>query len=147
MGCLKVRNWQELEELTRIALEAYGYECEFRKVFKSSSRRYEIDLVARKQGLTLAFDCKHYVRTKSRSSALKREAKKHFHRCQEYSKIFDEKAVPILLTYLDDALFYAEGCIFVPLPALNDFLLECSHYLELFFKANLSVEVSGRALP
>jgi hypothetical protein len=138
---MMVRRWQDLEEITLEALEAHGFECEFRKVFVNGSR-YEIDVLARKGKLVLAFDCKHYLRIKSRKSVLRREARKHHARCVKFSEITGEKVVPIILTFLDDSLLYLEGCIIVPLRALNDFLLQAAYYLELFSRANLSVEVS-----
>jgi hypothetical protein len=140
------KKWQELEELTFTALEAHGYECEFRKVFKNGPR-YEIDVLARGKDFTLAFDCKHYLKTKSRTSALRREARKHFRRCRKYSEISGEKIVPILLTLLDDSLLYTEGCIVVPLRALNDFLLRSDLYLEIFSRANFSRELSMGSRP
>ncbi len=129
---LAVDSWQELEELTRRILEAHGYACGFRRVFKTSRRKYEVDVIARKAEHTLAIDCKRYLKTKSRRSALKAEAKKHFERCGEYNRVHKEDAVPVILTLLDDAIFYAKGCIVVPLSAFNDFLLNSDDYLDAF---------------
>jgi Holliday junction resolvase-like predicted endonuclease len=129
---LVVDSWQELEELTRRILEAHGYVCDFRRVFKTDRRKYEVDIIARKAGQVLAIDCKHYLKTKSRRSALKTEAKKHLERCEEYNWVHREDAVPVIITLLDDALFYANGCIVVPLRALNDFLLNSDDYLASF---------------
>lgn len=129
---LRVESWQELEELTRRIFEAHGYDCDFRKVFKNARRKYEVDIVATKSGQVLVVDCKHYLRLKSRGSALRREAKIHFTRCCEYTKIYEEKAVPLLITFLDDAVFFANGCIVVPLQALNDFLLNSETYIDAF---------------
>lgn len=144
---MEVNKWQELEEITFKALESHGFECMLRKVFKDSSRRYEIDVIAMEENLTLAFDCKYYLRTKSRTSALRREARKHFRRCERYRELTGERVIPILLTFLDDSLFCMEGCVVVPLRALNDFLLRRHFYLELFSKANLSVDVSMGSVP
>ncbi len=141
-----IRKWQDLEELTFKALEAHGFECEFRKVFVNGSR-YEIDVLARKGGITMAFDCKYYLKVKSRKSALKREARKHYLRCEKLSEVTGERTVPIILTFLDDSLLYMEGCIIVPLRALNDFLLQYAYYLGLFSKANLSLDVSIGSSP
>lgn len=140
------RSWQELEELALKALEAHNFNCEFRKVFTDRTR-YEIDVLAKKDNITLAIDCKHYRKTKSRVSVLRREAEKHRKRCEKYAEISGNKVVPVLLTLLDDSLFYMEGCIVVPLRALNDFLLNCVYYVEFFSKANLSVEVSKGSMP
>ncbi|MDP6459268.1 MAG: restriction endonuclease [Candidatus Hydrothermarchaeota archaeon] len=144
---LAVDSWQELEELTRRILEAHGYECDFRRVFKTDRRKYEVDVIARKAEHVLAIDCKHYLKTKSRRSALKVEAKKHFERCGEYTGVHKEDVVPVIITLLDDALFYANGCIVVPLRALNDFLLNNDDYLDALTRANLSSAISIFLVP
>lgn len=124
--------------MTKRILESHGYECDFRKVFKTDARKYEVDIVAQKDKHVLAIDCKRYLKTKSRRSALKAEARKHYERCEEYNEVHKAEAVPVIITLLDDALFYTNGCAVVPLSALNDFLLNCEDYLVTLAKANRS---------
>lgn len=125
-------SWQELEELTRKILELHDFEVEFRKVFRNSERKFEIDVVATKAGLCLAIDCKRYGHSRYRRSPLRSEAGKHKARCREFERIFGRKAIPIIVSFIDDDLLVENGCIFVPIDKLNDFLLNLGQYLESF---------------
>ena len=125
---------QGLEEFTRTVLEAHGYECDFRKIFRNKHRKFEIDVIAKNKHYILAIDCKRYIKTKSRANALKKESKKHFERCVEYTIITKEYVIPVIVTLLDDSLFSANGCIVIPVISLNDFLLHIDNYLEILIE-------------
>ena len=53
-------NWKEFENVAAIALERHGYIVSRNVRFKSSGRRWEIDVVGCKKPLVLCVDCKHW---------------------------------------------------------------------------------------
>lgn len=121
--------WQEFEVYVRDVLTHHDFEVTFRKVF-THIRKYQIDVVGCKGDLCICFDAKKYGRGRSRTSSLKTEALKHYERCLAYEEKYGVKAVPVIVSWLDDNLMIENGCIFVPLRALNDFLLNLDEYLE-----------------
>lgn len=129
---LKVRSWKEFEiEIERI-LEEHGFEVKSRYIFKDEIGRSEIDIVAERGKITLCIDAKFYSKHRYRASQLKREAKKHFERCERFSKISEKKTIPVIVSYIDDSIYFYEGCIIVPYYSLNYFLTEIYYYLMEF---------------
>lgn len=126
---MEFKTWQEFEEFTKDVLDKHGFETEFRKVF-STERKYEIDIVAYSRGLILCLDCKLYGKHRYRASSLKQQARLHKERVQEFRKKTGQKCIPIIVSFLDDNLLLEEGCLFVPVEKLNDFLNNIVFYLE-----------------
>lgn len=122
--------WQDFEEHIRDVFENHGFTTEFRKVFRSNDRKYEIDLVARRFDRTLCVDCKLYGETWYRESRLREEARLHVERCREYTRKIGEQAVPIIVSWLDDDLIIEDACLFVPYRSLNDFLANLDYYMD-----------------
>ncbi len=125
-------SWQEFEEIVRDLLEAHDFRTEFRVVFRDEKGKSEIDVVARRFSITLAIDTKLYSRKRYRVSQLKREAEKHRKRCERYSKLTGVEVVPVVVPYIDDLVYFHDGCFIVPFYKLNDFLLNIHRYLEEF---------------
>lgn len=69
-------SWQEFEEYVRDVMSHHDFEVQFRKVFRTPERGYQIDVVGYRKGLYLCIDAKKYGRGRYRSSSLKNEAKK-----------------------------------------------------------------------
>ncbi|AFD00025.1 hypothetical protein Mtc_1271 [Methanocella conradii HZ254] len=123
-------SWQEFEEYIRDLLEHHDFEVQFRKVFRSPERGYQIDVVAFRRGLCLCIDGKKYGRGRHRPSSLKEQAKLHYERCLAHERAFGIRSIPVIVSWLDDALMVENGCIFVPIDRLNDFLLNLDAYLS-----------------
>ncbi|MFQ5888218.1 MAG: restriction endonuclease [Candidatus Hydrothermarchaeales archaeon] len=124
-------SWQEFEELTRDIMELHGFVAEFRKVFRTRERRFEIDVVAEKGESCIAIDCKRYGYSRYRRSQLRSEVEKHSLRCREFEKLKEKKITPVIVSFLDDDLVVENGCIFVPIKKLNDFLMNLEYYLDI----------------
>ncbi len=120
--------WQEFEEQTRNVLECAGFSTEFRKVFTLDGRRHEIDVVARRFDTTLLIDAKRYGKARHRSSSLKAEARKHLIRCAEFDRAFSRASVPVIVSWLDDALFIDGTCFIVTFDKLEDFITHVEYY-------------------
>lgn len=122
--------WQEFEEHIQEVFETHGFNTEFRRVFQTPSRKYEIDLVATRYDRALGVDCKLYGETWYRESRLRKEARLHTERCHEYSQVSGRPTTPIIVSWLDDNLLIEDECLFVPYPALNDLLSNLDYYMS-----------------
>ncbi len=120
--------WQEFEEQIRDVMECADFSTEFRKVFVLDGRRHEIDVVARRFDITLLIDAKRYGKARLRSSSLKAEARKHLTRCEEFDRAFSCTSVPVIVSWLDDALLIDGGCFIVPFDKLEDFIVRVEYY-------------------
>jgi len=116
-------SWQEFEEYIRDLLAHHDFKVKFRKVFKTPERGYQIDAVACRPDLCLCIDGKKYGRSRPRSSSLKEQAKLHYERCVAHEQKYGVKSIPLIVSWLDDSLMFENGCIFVSIDRLNDFLL------------------------
>ncbi len=122
--------WQEFEEYIRDLLEHHDFEVQFRKVFRTPERGYQIDAVALRKDLCLCIDGKKYGRSRPRSSSLKEQAKLHYERTLAYEEKIGIRSVPLIVSWLDDNLMVENGCIFVSIDRLNDFLLNVDAILD-----------------
>jgi hypothetical protein len=52
--------WQEFEAFTEECLQTVGFETRKGIIVKDSSRRWQIDVIAKKGQMVLAIDCKHW---------------------------------------------------------------------------------------
>jgi hypothetical protein len=124
--------WQEFEELLRDILDQHDFEIQFRKIFSHGGRRYQIDVVGYRRDLCLCIDGKKYGRGRHRASSLKSEAMKHFSRCQAHEEALGIRSIPVIVSWIDDNLMFENGCFFVPVAMLNDFLLNMDAVLDEF---------------
>lgn len=122
--------WQEFEEYTRNALDQAGYVVEFRKTFFTDLGKFQHDVVAYDAMRAICIDCKFYGQKRQRVHSLKEQAKIHELRTKEFAKIAKKRAIPVIVTSLDDQLLTSNGCIFVPIDKLNDFLINLPMYEE-----------------
>ncbi|MEM3179215.1 MAG: hypothetical protein QXW81_04670 [Archaeoglobaceae archaeon] len=130
--CENNLTWQEFEAEVRKVCDAHGFETLFRHVFKDELGKAEIDVVAERGMILLCMDAKLYSKHRHRVSQIKKEAIKHSERCKRFSKMKGKKAVPVLISFIDDAIYFHEGCIIVPFSSLNYFLTEIYYYLREF---------------
>jgi hypothetical protein len=122
--------WQEFEERVRDVLDCAGFLTEFRRVFVLDGRRHEIDVVARRFDVTLLIDAKRYGKARPRRSSLKAQARKHLTRCEEFDRAFSGKSVPVIVSWLDDALLIDGDCFIVPFGKLEDFVVHLEYYVD-----------------
>ncbi|MEM0302846.1 MAG: hypothetical protein QXU17_01145 [Archaeoglobaceae archaeon] len=124
--------WQDLEAEVKKICEEHGFKTSFHHFFKDELGRAEIDVVAERGNILLCLDAKLYSGHRYRVSQLKKEAEKHAERCKRFSKLAGKKAVPVIISFIDDNIYFHEGCIIVPFGSLNYFLAEIYYYLAEF---------------
>jgi Holliday junction resolvase-like predicted endonuclease len=132
----KEPTWQEFEEQIRNVLESAGFSTDFRRVFKAAGRRYEIDVVAHRFGTTVLIDAKRYGKAWLRSSAIRAQARKHLVRASEFDRTFSLKSVPVIVSWIDDALLCERGCFIVPFDKLEDFVVQIEYYVDSIAELN-----------
>jgi Holliday junction resolvase-like predicted endonuclease len=125
-----VPTWQEFEEQIRDVLECAGFSTDFRKVFVAAGRRYEIDVVAHRFDTTMLIDAKRYGRARLRSSSVRAQARKHLARCGEFDRAFSVSSVPVIVSWIDDALLSEGDCFIVPFDKLEDFVVHLECYVD-----------------
>ena len=57
---VRALTWQEFEAFTEECLQTLGFETRKGTIVKDSSRRWQIDVIAKKGQMVLAIDCKHW---------------------------------------------------------------------------------------
>lgn len=124
--------WQEFEEIVKQVFDENGYETSFRVVFKDTEGKSEIDVVAEKYGRIIAIDAKNYSKGWHRASAIKNQAVKHLDRCIRYSRLKGRGVMPVIVSFIDDSIFFHSGCLIVPFEKLNDFILNIHRYSSEF---------------
>ncbi len=63
--------WQAFEDLVALMLEANGFSTQKHYRFKTSRRRFEIDVLGLKKPLVLLIECKRWARSWQRSATMK----------------------------------------------------------------------------
>ena len=129
-------NWKEFENVAAIALERHGYIVSRNVRFKSSGRRWEIDVVGCKKPLVLCVDCKHWKHGLN-VSALKRVVKEQLDRTRalvemlpsnvpklECAKWKKGKFVPVILSLFPSKFKFYEKVPIVSILQLQDFLAQ-----------------------
>ncbi len=124
--------WQEFEELLRDILDQNDFEVQFRKIFGHGDRRYQVDAVGYRNDLCLCIDGKKYGRSRYRAGSLKAEALKHHDRTRAHEEALGIRSIPVIVSWIDDNLVFENGCFFVPVALLNDFLINLDAVLDEF---------------
>lgn len=132
----KALTWQEFEKFSEICLEAAGFETQKGVIVRDGMRRWQIDLVAIKDRMILAIDCKHwkspgYVSKFSRAVNHHEESLKPLiHHMRSSGRFVDGEvqAVGIILTLLEPRRKIVGGVVLASISQLSDFLEHLTPY-------------------
>lgn len=132
----KALTWQEFEKFSETCLEAAGFETQKGVIVRDGTRRWQIDLVAIKDRMILAIDCKHwkspgYVSKFSRAiSHHEQSLKPLVHDMRSRHRVVDGEvqAVGIILTLLEPRRKILGGVVLASISQLSDFLEHLSPY-------------------
>jgi Holliday junction resolvase-like predicted endonuclease len=142
-------NWKEFENVAAIALERHGYVVSRNVRFKSSGRRWEIDVVGCKKPIVLCVDCKHWKHG-LKFSAIKRIVKAQMDRtralvgmlpsnvpkleCMKWKKA---NFIPVILSLFPSSSKFYENVPIVSILQLQNFLAQVPAQVDsltYFFK-------------
>ena len=122
---LKIIDWKEFEEKIEEIFKIHGFKTTRNFRFKTK-KRYEIDLVAEKDYIIFAVDCKKWEKGRYKISELKKSAIKQKERALELKNFLKTKkdVIPLILTLYDESINEFEGALIIPSFKLNSFLLQ-----------------------
>lgn len=125
--------WQEFEAFSEECLSRSGFQTQKGAILKDESRKWQIDIVARKTDMVLAFDCKHWdspnYLSKFRKAA---EHQKHalsvLMRRTIDGPIPQEWGLPVILTLHDPRASIQDDVVVVSVGQLSDFVSHLTPY-------------------
>lgn len=133
--------WQEFEAFSEECLRASGFDTQKGVVVKDESRRWQIDVIARKGPMVLAVDCKHWE-SPGYHSKIKKAAEHQKQAVRAYMKLLvagaelageGVVALPVILTLFEPRSRLSEGAVVVSVEQFADFLEGASPYASLPF--------------
>jgi hypothetical protein len=141
--------WQEFELLTTMVGDESGYEADTGLNFSTSDRKYQIDVILKNNPYILLIDCKHYGGF-GKQAAFRKAVAEQIERVEAVANsISDLKKklnvsawkkiilIPMIITWLDDELFFHENVPVVPFQKLRSFLQNFYLYFEDIFQMEL----------
>ena len=128
---LKEHAWQEFEAIVAQILAEHGFDIERNVRFKVGGKRFEVDIIAARFDELLCVDCKKWNMRQGKTTALKYAAADQIERAKNYKKfkkLKKKKIYPMIVTFLEENIMFAEKVPIVPVWRLNDFMLEFPEY-------------------
>ena len=144
--------WQDFEAFTEECLQTVGFDTQKGLIVKDDSRRWQIDLIAKKSPMILAIDCKHWESPgyESKLSKAAEHQKLALHafieRMAERGEVGNEGllALPMILTLFEPRARMTGGVVAVSIEQFADFLEQLSPFSsELPFMPAQSIEKSS----
>jgi hypothetical protein len=125
--------WQEFEAFGEECLRISGFQTKKGVVLKDIDRKWQIDIVARKTQMVLAFDCKHWDSPNYESKFDKAaEHQKHalsvLMHIKSTSPTPGEWGLPIILTLYEPRSSIRDDVVIVSVGQLSDFLSHLTPY-------------------
>lgn len=128
--------WQEFEAFSEECLLRAGFQTQKGVVLKDNSRKWQIDVIARKGPIILALDCKHWE-SPGYHSKIKKAAEHQNQAVRAYMKQLiagaefareGAVALPIILTLFEPRSRLVDGAVAVSVEQFADFLEGLSPY-------------------
>jgi hypothetical protein len=128
--------WQEFEAFTEECLQTVGFDTQKGLIVKDDSRRWQIDVVAKKSPMILAVDCKHWE-SPGYESKLSNAAEHQKLALQALIRQMAARgevgregllALPMILTLFEPRARVVGGVVVVSIEQLGDFLERVSPF-------------------
>jgi hypothetical protein len=128
--------WQEFEAFTQECLQTVGFDTQKGLIVKDDSRRWQIDVVAKKSPMILAIDCKHWE-SPGYESKLSNAAEHQklalqalIRQMAAREEVGRERllALPMILTLFEPRARMVGGVVVVSIEQLGDFLERVSPF-------------------
>ena len=139
---IKQLSWQEFELLITMVGDEFGYVAKKGLNFSTDERKYQIDVILKKAPYILLIDCKHYGGT-GKSSVFRTAAEEQISRAEAVVKNIDDLkskirirkwesglVLPMIVTWLDDSVYFHEKVPVVPFAKLRSFFTDFYLYVE-----------------
>ena len=130
--------WQEFETFTDECLQTVGFDTAKGIIVKDNSRRWQMDVIAKKGSMVLAVDCKHWkspgyeskLRKAAKHQKLAVEALLHQMATRGEMEAEGVQALPIILALYEPRLPMVDDVVVVSVDQFADFLSGVSPYLS-----------------
>jgi len=128
--------WQEFEAFTEECLQAVGFDTQRGLIVKNDSRRWQIDVIAKKSPMILAIDCKHWE-SPGYESKLSHAAEHQklalqalIQQMAERGEVGREEllALPVILTLFEPRARLVGGVVILSIEQFADFLERVSPF-------------------
>jgi hypothetical protein len=128
--------WQEFEAFTEECLQTVGFDTQKGLIVKDDSRRWQIDIIAKKSPMILAIDCKHWE-SPGYESKLSNAAEHQklalqalIRQMAAREEVGRERllALPMILTLFEPRARMVDGVVVVSIEQLGDFLERVSPF-------------------
>ncbi len=134
-------DWREFEKIIREIFSVNGFNSFSNFRFKTH-RRFEIDVVAAKNNLIFAADCKEWSKGRYKNGGLRIAAQEQSARASEFEKFLRSNpiarykfktspgapVVPLVVTWHEEPISENGNCFIVPVWKLNSFLISYDFY-------------------
>jgi hypothetical protein len=133
--------WQEFEEITAMALRNNGFTVYKNVRFKTTNRKWEIDIIGCKRPLVICIDCKHWGHAIS-PSTLRKIAEAQSDRTKALTEILPHPKLqlectkwqnahftPTILSLIQNSFKFCNNIPIVPILQLQDFLNQLPAYM------------------
>lgn len=148
---IKELTWQEFEILTTMVGDEFGYLATTGLNFSTQDRKYQIDVVLRNKPYVLLVDCKHFGGT-GKQSILRKATEEQIARAEAVSKNLEKLKtklqirkwnkiilIPMIITWLDDEVFFYEKVPVVPFSKLRSFFRNFYVFIEDIYQIPLEI--------
>ena len=121
---LKKYDWRDFESFVEFVFQQHDFETKRNFWFKTK-RKYEIDVVAERE-VIMCIDCKRWSGGRHKRSSLIKAAEAHAERVKEFKNFTKatKKAIPVIITLIDEDIVIEDEVFFVPIWKLNEFVLD-----------------------
>lgn len=139
---IKQLSWQEFELLTTMIGDEFGYIAKTGLNFSTDERKYQIDVILKNAPYIILIDCKHFGGT-GKQSVLRNAATEQVIRTEALAANINElKAkisvrkwkrgivLPMIVTWLDDSVYFHENVPVVPFTKLHSFFTNFYLYID-----------------
>jgi len=139
---IKQLSWQEFELLTTMIGDEFGYVAKTGLNFSTEERKYQIDVILKNAPYIILIDCKHFGGT-GKQSVLRNAATEQVIRTEALAANINELkgkisvrkwkkgiVLPMIVTWLDDSVYFHENVPVVPFTKLHSFFTNFYLYID-----------------
>lgn len=139
---IKQLSWQEFELLTTMVGDEFGYVAKTGLNFSTNERKYQIDVILKNSPYIILIDCKHFGGT-GKQSVLRTAATEQIIRTEALAANINELkgkisvrkwkkgiVLPMIVTWLDDSVYFHENVPVVPFTKLHSFFTNFYLYID-----------------
>lgn len=139
---IKQLSWQEFELLTTMVGDEFGYVAKTGLNFSTKERKYQIDVILKNSPYIILIDCKHFGGT-GKQSVLRTAVTEQIIRTEALVTNINELkgkinvrkwkrgiVLPMIVTWLDDSVYFHENVPVVPFTKLHSFFTNFYLYID-----------------